>query len=199
MLQREAAETAHAAGRDVPGPWQATYVGGMLEMCSARLYQIWGTSPKPCAPGEPQNEAKSGGQDLFTGSMPIRIAPSVPERHDRPEPRRGDGGWRRNFPGPLRRLRDIGCAQGGVPVQLALAHPISSVLGMIFPSPRPIFEDYIASHNLQERLSFVGGDMSAMMAAADDVYPWATFSMTGGWRRRAVDQGGMMRCRRADR
>ena len=41
-----------------------TYMGGMLEMMNARLYGFWGTLTEALRTGEPQNEAKTGG-DLF--------------------------------------------------------------------------------------------------------------------------------------
>ena len=41
-----------------------SYVGGMLEMANARLYGFWGSLTEALRTGEPQNEAKTGG-DLF--------------------------------------------------------------------------------------------------------------------------------------
>ena len=43
---------------------QPSYVGGMLEMANARLYPFWGSLTEALRTGEPQNEAKRGG-DLF--------------------------------------------------------------------------------------------------------------------------------------
>ena len=40
------------------------YMGGMLEMCSARLYGYWAHLTEALGTGEPQNEAKRGG-DIF--------------------------------------------------------------------------------------------------------------------------------------
>ena len=41
-----------------------TYIGGMLEMMSARLFRFWADLTEGLKTGEPQNEAKHGG-DLF--------------------------------------------------------------------------------------------------------------------------------------
>src|SRR4051794_28749992 len=41
-----------------------SYVGGILEMANARLYGFWGSLGEGLRTGEPQNEAKAGG-DLF--------------------------------------------------------------------------------------------------------------------------------------
>src|SRR5262249_40100278 len=38
-----------------------SYCGGILEMCSARLYSFWGSFPEGLRTGLPQNEAKTGG------------------------------------------------------------------------------------------------------------------------------------------
>lgn len=36
-----------------------SYVGGLLEMLNARLYQYWAHSPKPCAPANPKMRSKA--------------------------------------------------------------------------------------------------------------------------------------------
>jgi len=41
-----------------------SYIGGMLEMANDRLYPFWGSLTEALRTGEPQNEAKTGG-DLF--------------------------------------------------------------------------------------------------------------------------------------
>ena len=46
---------------DPAGP---SYIGGIIEMFNARLYGFWGSLTEALRSGEPQNEAKHGG-DLF--------------------------------------------------------------------------------------------------------------------------------------
>ncbi|MDP9416407.1 MAG: methyltransferase, partial [Actinomycetota bacterium] len=41
-----------------------SYVGGLLEMANARLYPFWGALTEGLRTGQPQNEAKTGG-DFF--------------------------------------------------------------------------------------------------------------------------------------
>ncbi|HSQ91315.1 MAG TPA: methyltransferase dimerization domain-containing protein, partial [Nitrospiraceae bacterium] len=41
-----------------------SYVGGILEMCNARLYRFWGSLTDGLRTGQPQNEVKTGG-DFF--------------------------------------------------------------------------------------------------------------------------------------
>ena len=40
---------------------KASYVGGILEMCNARLYRFWGSLTEGLRTGQPQNEVKTGG------------------------------------------------------------------------------------------------------------------------------------------
>ena len=51
-----------------------SYIGGMLEMANARLYRFWGNLTTALRTGEPQNEARNGGEDPFKLSTPTPIA-----------------------------------------------------------------------------------------------------------------------------
>ena len=53
---------------------------------------------------------------------------------------------------------DIGCAEGALPVQLALAHEHLSGGGFDLPLVAPFFERYVGSFGLAERLDFYAGD-----------------------------------------
>ena len=53
---------------------------------------------------------------------------------------------------------DIGSAQGGLVVQVALAHPHIHGGGFDLPVTGPIFEEYILSFGLNDRLRFLPGD-----------------------------------------
>ena len=78
MLEREDGTLRqHAGDRAVPRPGQAVYIGGMLEMANARLYPFWGSLTEALRTGEPQNEAKSGG-DFFDDALrrPARLGSS---------------------------------------------------------------------------------------------------------------------------
>ena len=48
-----------------------SYIGGMLEMANDRLYPFWGSLTEALRTGEPQNEAKTGG-DLFEALYSVR-------------------------------------------------------------------------------------------------------------------------------
>jgi hypothetical protein len=53
---------------------------------------------------------------------------------------------------------DLGCAEGAVPVQIALAHEHITGGGFDLPVLEPIFDSHVASFGLADRLSFTGGD-----------------------------------------
>lgn len=135
-----------------------SYVGGMLEMANARLYPFWGSLTEALHTGKPQNEIKKG-QDLFSVLYgdPKRLRVFL----------QGMTGLSlgaarviaAKFPwGEYKTFIDIGGAQGGVPVQVALAHDHVSGGNFDLPVVGPIFEEYVASFGLSDRLRFYPGD-----------------------------------------
>ena len=60
--------------------------------------------------------------------------------------------------GDYRTVVDVGGAQGGLLVQLCLAHPHLTGTNYDLPVVAPVFEEYAAAHGLSERLSFRSGD-----------------------------------------
>ena len=138
-----------------------SYLGGILEMANARLYGFWGSLTEGLRTGEPQNEAK-GGEDFF-GALyadPERLAQFARAMSSLSV---GTGQaiaakfpWRDHGS-----VIDIGCAEGAVPVQIALAHEHVTGGGFDLPPVEPIFNSYIAGFGLGERLSFTAGDFFA--------------------------------------
>ena len=53
---------------------------------------------------------------------------------------------------------DVGCAQGCVPAQVALAHKHVRGGGFDLPSIKPVFDEYMASLGLSDRMRFEPGD-----------------------------------------
>lgn len=135
-----------------------TYVGGMLEMANTRLYAFWGSLTEALQTGQPQNEARSSDnffETLYADSarlegflsamtgISLGAARAIAEK----------------FPwSDYRTFIDIGGAQGGVPVQVAMAH--AHLTGGVFdlPTVGPVFEKYVAKHGLDSRLRFYPGD-----------------------------------------
>ncbi len=146
-----------------------SYFGGLLEMSEARLYGFWGSLTEGLRTGEPQNEAKTGG-DLFETlySDPERLrgflkamsaistgaAQAIAAKFP----------WDRH-----QTVIDIGCAEGCVPVHLTLAHPHLSGGGFDLPVVQPHFEDFVSGFGLADRLTFHGGDFFADDLPAADV------------------------------
>lgn len=137
---------------------KSSYVGGILEMANARLYRFWGSLTDGLRTGNAQNEAKTG-EDFFgtlyadpqrlegflkamtglsLGSARV-IAKKFP--------------WKR-----YRTFVDVGCAQGGVAVELALAHKHLTGGGMDLPVVQPVFEAYAKARGVDARVRFVPGD-----------------------------------------
>jgi hypothetical protein len=135
-----------------------SYLGGMLEMANTRLYPFWGSLTEALRTGRPQNEARSGGnffealyadparlEDFLSAmtGLSLGAARAIAQK----------------FPwSDYRTFIDIGGAQGGTPVQVALAH--QHLTGGIFdlPAVGPVFEKYVARHGLSDRLRFYPGN-----------------------------------------
>jgi SAM-dependent methyltransferase len=135
-----------------------SYVGGLLEMANARLYRFWGSLTEALRTGQPQNEAKRG-EDAFTA---IYADPGRLEGFLRAMTGLSMGtamALANKFPWDrYETFVDVGTAQGGVPVQVALAHAHLSGGGFDLPPVGPIFEEYVDLHGLGDRLRFYPGD-----------------------------------------
>ncbi len=135
-----------------------SYIGGMLEMTNNRLYPFWGSLTEALRTGEPQNEAKTGG-DLFETLYddPARLQGFLKAMTGL-----SLGACQaiaRKFPwSDYQTFLDIGTAQGGFPVQLALAHEHLTGGGFDLEVVGPIFNEYVDSFGLSERMQFYPGD-----------------------------------------
>lgn len=159
MLEREGEtyrntpETDHFLVRGKIG-----YIGGMLEMANERLYPFWGSLTEALQTGLPQNEMKTGGAGLFESVYgdPARLrlflgamtglsmgaSKAIAEK----------------FPwADYKTVVDVGGAQGGLLVQLCLAHPHLRGANFDLPVVGPIFEEYVAANGLSDRLAFSPG------------------------------------------
>jgi hypothetical protein len=170
MLDREdgtytnTAETALFLDRSKP-----SYIGGMLEMANARLYPFWGSLTEALISGRPQNEAKRGGDffpELYRDPLRLKqflhamtglslgahkaIAAKFP--------------WQR-----YRTFADVGCAEGGLPVELALAHGHLTGTGFDLAPCAPHFDEHVRAFGLQDRLRFHPGDFFADPVPTADV------------------------------
>ena len=152
LLERQAGKYSNSPEADLfLDRAKPSYVGGLLEMCSVRLYGHWTHLTEGLRSGAPQNETKVGGD-------PFATLYSTPERLE--SFLRGMTGitlgsaraialkfpWQQ-----YRTFADVGTAQGAVPVQVALANPHLSGIGYDLPAVKPIFEKYTAANGVADR------------------------------------------------
>ena len=160
MLEREAEfyrntpETDQFLDRN-----KLSYIGGLLEMANERLYPFWGSLTEGLRTGEPQNEVKTGGSGLFetlyqdperlrlfltamTG-LSMGAAKAIAEKFP----------WK-----DYQTVVDVGGAQGGLLVQLCLAHPHLRGSNFDLTVVGPIFEEYATANALSDRLRFLPGN-----------------------------------------
>ena len=159
MLERNEGRYANTAATDVfLDRNKPSYVGGMLEMANARLYPFWGRLTDALQTGKPQNEARTGGdffaeiyadperlRQFLAGMTGISMGASVAIARSFPFER-------------YESVLDVGCAEGGLLVQVALAHPHLVGTGFDLPVAEDAFAEYVASFDLDDRLRFEGGD-----------------------------------------
>ena len=139
MLTRDDDETyANTPATDrFLDPAKPSYLGGLLEMADARLYPFWGRLTEGLRTGLPQNEAGDGG-DFFAAlyadgerrgqflhamtSVSAGASHAIAARFP----------WQDHGT-----VLDIGCAEGGLLVASALAHPHLRGTGLDLPPARP--------------------------------------------------------------
>ena len=159
MLEREGETYRNTAETDlflVRG--RPSYIGGLLEMANERLYPFWGSLTEALRTGLPQNEMNTGGAGifetiygdperlrLFLGAMTgLSMGASQAIAAKCP--------W-----SDYRTVVDVGGAQGGLLVQLCLAHPHLTGTNFDLPVVGPVFTEYVEEHGLSDRLAFHPG------------------------------------------
>lgn len=141
------------------GRKKSTYIGGLMELSSTRLYDLWSGLDDLLRTGAPAADEERGDNEFFdalyrdpvalktflagmtgisTGEVTL-LAARFP--------------WRR-----FTTFADLGCAQGALPVRVALTHPHLRGTGFDLPVVERIFSDYVKSFGLDDRLTFAAGD-----------------------------------------
>jgi hypothetical protein len=137
-----------------------SYLGGLMELSRRRLFNVWsglGDLPQTGRPGAADERGDNeffsamnrdpaalrsflvGMTGISTGEAAL-IAARFP--------------WKR-----FRSFVDIGSAQGALPVLVALTYPHLTGASYDLAAVGPIFEEYVESFALSERLRFIPGDM----------------------------------------
>jgi cyclopropane fatty-acyl-phospholipid synthase-like methyltransferase len=127
-------------------------------MTNNRLYPFWGSLTEALRTGQPQNEARQGGNPFdaiyrdertlreFLGAMSgvsLGAAKAIAQKFP----------WRK-----YRSFVDIGTARGTLMVEVARAHEHLTGVGFDLPAVGPVFNDHVAAHDLQHRIRFHPGD-----------------------------------------
>lgn len=135
-----------------------SYIGGILEMANHRLYPFWGRLTQAVRTGQPQNESRDG-LEPFTAlyADPDRLREFL--RAMSGVSRGANLAIARQFPwADFKTCADIGTAQGDLVSQIALAHPHIRGIGFDLPEVGPVFDEYVESLQLQDRVSFAPGN-----------------------------------------
>jgi hypothetical protein len=154
---RNTAETAAFLDKGSPA-----YVGGILEMCNARLYRFWGDLTQALQTGKPQNEIKHTGKPMFDElySDPARLEQFMEAMQ---------GISLGNFHALAQKFDfstyetvcDVGGATGQLCTILAARHPHLRFTSYDLPVVAPIAEKAIAAAGLTDRVATASGDFFA--------------------------------------
>jgi hypothetical protein len=135
-----------------------SYVGGILEMANHRLYGFWDHLTEALRTGHPQNEIRSGAMPLFEAlyANPARLksflAAMTGISHGANLTIAAKFPW-----AAYRTFADVGAAQGDLAVQIALANPHLQGIGFDLAEVGPIFEEYVAKSQIDDRVRFAAG------------------------------------------
>jgi hypothetical protein len=162
MLEREDGLYSNTPETDVfLDRMKPSYIGGLLEMANARLFRFWGSLTEALRSGQPQNEAKEGG-DFFEAlyAEPARLGQFL---HAMTGLSMGaHKAIAAKFPWDrYQTLVDVGSAEGGLPVEVARVHEHIRGGGFDLPPAEPFFDEYVRAFGLEERLRFYPGDFFA--------------------------------------
>jgi hypothetical protein len=131
------------------------YLGGLFEMAN-RIYANWGFLTQALTTGAP-GTAGDGGFFEAVYSDPARLRGFMRGMTGASllaaEPLGRDFAWDK-----YRTFADIGTAQGCIPVALSRVHPHLRGIGVDLPCVQPIFEEYVNSFGLSDRLGFQAAD-----------------------------------------
>ena len=154
---RNTAETATFLDKRSPG-----YIGGILEMCNARLYGFWGDLSEALQTGKPQNEIKHTGKPMFEElySDEARLEQFMEAMQ---------GVSLGNFQALAEKFDfskyetvcDVGGATGQLCTILAGRHPHLRCTSYDLPIVAPIAEKAIAAAGLADRVAAASGDFFA--------------------------------------
>jgi hypothetical protein len=138
-----------------------SYIGGLMELSSKRLYDLWSGLGDLLRTGRPEAEEERRENEFFSSLYrdPTALREFLVGMTGISS---GEATLiATRFPwGRYRTFVDVGAAQGALPVRLALTHPHLTGASYDLPAVGPIFDEYVASFGLTDRLRFIPGDMN---------------------------------------
>ncbi len=148
-----------------------SYIGGVLEMANARLFGFWNHLTEGLRTGQPQNEAKKDATaSPFTAlyADPARLKGFLAAMSGI-----SHGAnlaiARKVLWAEYRTYADLGTAQGDLAVQIALANPHLTGIGLDLPEVAPVFEEYAEKNGVSDRVQFQPGNFFEDALPAVDV------------------------------
>jgi len=138
------------------------YIGGILEMCNARLYRFWGDLTEALQAGTPQNEIKHMGKPMFEElySDPDRLEQFMNAMAGISLGPFNALAAKFDF-SKFETLCDVGGATGQLSIIVAGHHPHMRCTSFDLPVVEPIARRTIEAAGLSERVKAVGGDFFA--------------------------------------
>ncbi len=153
-LYRNTANTSAFLDRSSP-----SYMGGLLEMCNARLYRFWGDLTEALRTGKPQNEVKYTGKPMFEElySDPARLEQFMNAMTG--ASMSGFHALAESFDfSTCRTMCDVGGATGQLSVIIARRHPHIRCTTFDLPVVEPLARKTIQAAGVAERVSTASRD-----------------------------------------
>lgn len=151
---RNTPDTARFLDKNQPG-----YMGGILEMCSQRLFRFWGDLGEALKTGKPQNELKHGGESLFATlyADTARLEQFMSAMRGISAPNFQALAEKFDF-SKYRTLCDVGGATALLSTLVARHHPHIHCLSFDLPPVEPIAKRWIERESVSDRVQAVSGD-----------------------------------------
>lgn len=135
------------------------YIGGLLEMCNARLFRFWADLTDALRTGRPQNEIKHVGKTMFEElyARPDQLEQFLHAMASLSLP--GFEAFARKFDfSASQTLCDVGGATGQLSVIAAGQHPHLRAVTFDLPPVAPVARKTVEAAGLGDRVEVVSGD-----------------------------------------
>lgn len=151
---RNTPDTAKFLDKNQPG-----YMGGILEMCSQRLFRFWGDLGEALKTGKPQNELMHGGESMFAAlyADKARLEQFMSAMRGVSAPNFQALAEKFDF-SKYRTLCDVGGATALLSTLVARRHPHMHCVSFDLPPVEPIAKRWIERESASDRVQAISGD-----------------------------------------